>query len=77
MRTAFEKMVATGTSPHHAEHVLGALLGELMWETSRTAEKGAAKAKARYDRSIQNLSGDSNFREDKDEETLWRVAFRI
>jgi hypothetical protein len=63
VRTAFEKMVANGTSPHHAEHVLGALLGELMWETSRASEKGAAKAKARYDRSIQKLSGHSNFRE--------------
>jgi len=34
-----------------------------MWEISRASEKGAAKAKARYDRSIQRLSGDSSFRE--------------
>ncbi|HEY1471937.1 MAG TPA: DUF1841 family protein [Candidatus Acidoferrum sp.] len=59
---AFEKMVATGTPAHHAEHVLGALLSELMWETSRGSEQAAAKAKAHYDRSIQKLSQDSAFR---------------
>ena len=63
VRTAFETMVATGTPAHHAEHVLGGLLGGLMWEMSRASEKGAAEAKARYDRSIQRLSGDSSFRE--------------
>ena len=31
VRAAFEKMVATGISAHHAEHVLGALLTELLW----------------------------------------------
>jgi hypothetical protein len=30
VRTAFERMVATGTPAHHAEHVLAALVGELM-----------------------------------------------
>src|SRR5258705_490147 len=30
VRTAFEKMVASGTPAHHAEHVLAALVGELM-----------------------------------------------
>src|SRR5215470_10986907 len=63
VRNAFEKMVATGTPAHHAEHVLGALLSELMWETSRASgEEVLAKAKALYDRSIQKLCGDSTFR---------------
>src|SRR5215472_18040551 len=63
VRNAFEKMVATGTPAHHAEHVLGALLAELMWETSRGS--GAvvpATAKAHYDGSIQKLCRDSAFR---------------
>jgi hypothetical protein len=63
VRTAFETMVASGTPAHHAEHVLAALLGELMWGMSRASEKGATKAKARYDRSIQKLCEDSAFRE--------------
>jgi hypothetical protein len=63
VRTAFEKMVATGTPAHHAEHVLAALVGELMWGMSRASERGAAKAKERYDRSIQKLCEDSAFRE--------------
>ena len=40
VRAAFEKMVATGTSAHHAEHVLGALLFETEWETARAVEAG-------------------------------------
>jgi hypothetical protein len=34
-----------------------------MWGTSRASERGAAKAKERYDRSIQKLCEDSTFRE--------------
>lgn len=63
VRAAFEKMVATGTPAHHAEHVLAALVGELMWVMSRTSERSAAKAKERYDRSIQRLCEDAAFRE--------------
>ncbi|HYT22040.1 MAG TPA: DUF1841 family protein [Candidatus Polarisedimenticolia bacterium] len=63
VRTAFEKMVASGTPAHHAEHVLAALVGELMWGMSGASKKGATKAKARYDRSIQKLCEDSTFRE--------------
>ena len=63
VRSAFEKMVATGTPAHHAEHVLGALLAELMWETSRASGGEApAKAKAHYDSSIQKRCRDSAFR---------------
>ena len=63
VRSAFEKMVATGTHAHHAEHVLGALLAELLWETSRASgEEVPAKAKAHYDNSIQKLCRDSAFR---------------
>lgn len=63
VRAAFERMVATGTPAHHAEHVLAALVGELMWGMSRTSERSAAKAKERYDRSIQRLGEDAAFRE--------------
>jgi hypothetical protein len=63
VRAAFEKMVATGTPAHDAEHVLGGLLAELMWETSRASgEALPAKAKGHYDRSIQKLCRDSAFR---------------
>ena len=63
VRAAFEKMVATGTPAHHAEHVLAALVGELMWGMTRASERSAAKAKEHYDRSIQKLCEDSKFRE--------------
>jgi hypothetical protein len=46
VRTAFEKMVATGTPVHHAEHVLAALIGELMREMSYASES-TAKGKER------------------------------
>ena len=59
VRAAFEKMVATGTSGHHAEHVLSALLCELMWGTEHTT---AEKAKATYNRKVKKLNWDSAFR---------------
>ena len=63
VRKAFEQMVATGTPAHHAEHVIAALLSELMWEASRASgEEIPARAKARYDRSIKKLCDDSTFR---------------
>jgi hypothetical protein len=62
VRAAFEKMVATGISAHHAEHVLGGLLTELIWGSSQSSEGTASKAKARYDHSIQRLRRDSQFR---------------
>ena len=65
VRAAFEKMVATGTSAHHAEHVLGALLFEMEWESAQAIEAGknAQKAQATYNRKIQKLIRDSVFRE--------------
>ena len=63
VRTAFEKMVATGTPAHHAGQVLAALVRELMQGISRASERGAANAKERYDCSIQKLCEDSTFRE--------------
>lgn len=63
VRAAFEKMVSTGTPAHHAEHVLAALVGELMWGMTRASERSVAKAKERYNRSIQKLCEDSKFRE--------------
>lgn len=61
VRSAFEKMVATGISAHHAEHVLGSLLAELVWGSSESPEE-LAKAKAHYDHAIQKLCRDSAFR---------------
>ena len=62
---AFEKMVATGISAHHAEHVLGALFFETEWETSRAVETGKDPEKAQtiYTRKLQKLIQDSAFRE--------------
>lgn len=64
VRAAFEKMVATGTSAHHAEHVLGALLFETEWETARAVETGKDTEKAQkiYIRKLQKLIRDSAFR---------------
>jgi hypothetical protein len=64
VRAAFEKMVATGTSPHHAEHVLGALLLEEQWEGAQAIEAGkdAQKAQIAYKHKIQRLIRDSDFR---------------
>jgi Domain of unknown function (DUF1841) len=61
---AFEKMVATGTSAHHAEHVLGALLFETEWETARAVEaaKDPEKTQTAYKRKLQKLIRDSAFR---------------
>jgi hypothetical protein len=62
VRAAFEKMVATGISAHHAEHVLGGLLAELIWGSSQSAEGTASKAETRFNHSIQKLCRDSQFR---------------
>ena len=64
IRAAFEKMVATGISAHHAEHVLGALFFEMEWERSRAIETGkdAEKAQTTYNHKIQKLIQDSAFR---------------
>jgi hypothetical protein len=61
---AFEKMVATGTSAHHAEHVLGALLLETELATARAREAGKDTEKAQkiYIRKLRKLSQDSAFR---------------
>jgi hypothetical protein len=64
VRAAFEKMVATGIPAHHAEHVLGALLLEMEWEGAQAIEAGknTQKVHATYDRKIQKLIRDSDFR---------------
>jgi len=64
VRAAFEKMVATGTSAHHAEHILGALLFETQWESAKAikAGKDGQKALTTYNRKIQKLIRDSAFR---------------
>jgi hypothetical protein len=57
-------MVATGTSAHHAEHILGAIRLETEWESAKEfqAGKDTAKARATYNRKIQKLIRDSAFR---------------
>jgi hypothetical protein len=64
VRDAFEKMVATGASAHHAEHVLAALLLETEWETVRAVEAGKDPEQAQkiYIRKLQKLVRDSAFR---------------
>jgi hypothetical protein len=64
VRAAFEKMLATGTVAHHAEHVLGALLFETEWETARAVEAGKDTERLRgvYIRKLQKLIRDSAFR---------------
>jgi hypothetical protein len=63
-RAAFEKMVNTGTSAHHAEHILAALLMETEWETARAVEAGKdiEKLQKMYIHRLQKLSRDSAFR---------------
>jgi hypothetical protein len=64
VKAAFDKMVATGTSAHHAEHVLSAMLLELVWESSQgaaTVEDGE-KARLRYYRKLKKIAGDSAYR---------------
>ena len=64
VRAAFEKMVSTGTSAHHAEHILGALLFETEWETVRAVEAGKdiEKLQKTYIHKLQKLARDSAFR---------------
>ncbi len=63
VRAAFEKMVATGTSVHHAEHVLGALFLEAEWETTQAVDrKEMEKTQKIYIRKLQKLIQDSAFR---------------
>ncbi len=62
VRAAFEKMVATGTSAHQAEHLLAAMLTELLWEYSQAAEGGHERARSIYYRKIKKLNWGSAFR---------------
>lgn len=64
-RAAFEKMVATGTLAHHAEHVLGAMLLEAGWEGAQALKTGkdTEKAQTIYNRKLEKLIRDSAFRQ--------------
>jgi hypothetical protein len=64
VRGAFEKMVATGISAHHAEHILSALLLEAEWEGMQAIQAGEDTDKARlsYIRKIKKLTQDAAFR---------------
>jgi hypothetical protein len=63
VRAAFAKMVATGTSAHHAEHVLCALLAETLEELrALDAGEDSGKQRAIYVHKLQNLARDSALR---------------
>jgi hypothetical protein len=64
VRAAFEKMVATGASAHHAEHILAALFAELYFDLTREAEAGGdgEKARAAYYRKIKKITVDAVYR---------------
>jgi hypothetical protein len=64
VRAAFEKMVATGASAHHAEHVLAAMFAELYFNLSRAAQAGGdvEKARAAYYRKIKKITRDAVYR---------------
>jgi hypothetical protein len=64
VRAAFEKIVSTGTSAHHAEHILGALLFETEWETVRAMEAGKdiEKTQRVYIHKLQKIIRDAAFR---------------
>jgi hypothetical protein len=64
VKAAYEKLVATGASAHHAEHILAALFGELYYDLSRAAVAGGdvEKARAVYYRKIKKLIQDAAYR---------------
>jgi len=64
VREAFDKMVATGTSAHHAEHVLGALLMEEQWEAGHADDAGEDPTRALivYKGKVKKLVWDSAYR---------------
>jgi hypothetical protein len=64
VRAAFEKLVASGASAHHAEHIPAAILFETQWEITQAIDAGMDPRKARtiYDRKIQKLIRDPAYR---------------
>lgn len=63
VRAAFAKLVATGTDPHHAEHMLGVLSAELFFDlTQGAAGTGPEKASAAFYRKIKKLTQDATYR---------------
>ena len=64
VRAAFDKMVTTGTSAHHAEHVLCALLAETQFEEMQALDAGedSGKQRAIYIHKLQKPARDSAFR---------------
>jgi hypothetical protein len=64
VRAAFEKMVATGASVHHAEYVLAALFAQLYFDLTQEAAAGGdgEKARAAYYRKIKKITRDAVLR---------------
>jgi len=63
VRAAFEKLVATGSSPHQAEHVLAYLFAELYFEMSKPENTDAdvEKARSAYYRRINKITRDAAY----------------
>jgi len=63
VRAAFEKLVATGASPHQAEHVLGYLFAGLYFEMCQPENTDAdvEKARAAYYRKINKVTRDAAY----------------
>ena len=64
VKAAYEKLVATGASPHHAEHILAALFSELCFHLLRASQAGSnlEKARAPYYRKIKKITQDAAYR---------------
>ncbi|HXJ96997.1 MAG TPA: DUF1841 family protein [Terriglobia bacterium] len=64
VRAAFEKLVASGSSAHQAEHVLAFLFAGLYFEMSKPENTDAEveKARAAYYRKIKKITQDAAYR---------------
>jgi hypothetical protein len=64
VRAAFEKLVATGASPHKAEHVLAYLFAGLYFEMCKPENTNAdvEKARAAYYRKINKITQNAAYR---------------
>ena len=64
VRAAFERLVASGSSAHQAEHVLAFLFSELYFEMSKpgNADAEVEKARADYHRKIKKITRDTAYR---------------
>jgi hypothetical protein len=64
VKAAFDKLLATGISRHHAIHIIGAIFMEFYFDATRDAERNLRSDKAlrKFVRSLRKLCTDSSFR---------------